>query len=327
MSSNAGYYNEFFSHVYVEKRAAELEETKNILKRLPMSEVIYIDHYKDVFNRGKQSIVRQKRSRSLILAVNEGELVYKGSPMCQSFGERNFYYTASSMNCPFDCEYCFLKGMYNTANVVCFVNIEDYFEALQGLEDPYVCVSYDTDLLGLNSVTGQADRWADFAQDHPDILIEMRTKSSPASLRPLPNLIYAFTLSPEIIASRFEPGVPPLRARIAAAAAAVDKGCVVRLCFDPMIYVSDWEECYGALVEHAASQIDLSKVRDISVGTFRISSDYLKIMRRQMPESEVCWFPFENVDGYAQYPAEIDLKMREYMTGKLTQYVDRNNIW
>jgi len=219
------------------------------------------------------------------------------------------------MNCPFDCEYCFLKGMYNTANVVCFVNIEDYFAAVEGLEDPYICVSYDTDLLGLNAVTGQADRWVEFAREHPDILIEMRTKAAPADLMPLPNMIYAFTLSPEEIASRFEPGVPPLRARLKAVSSAIDRGCTVRLCFDPMIYVKDWEQYYRGLMDQVLSSIDITKVRDISCGTFRIAAEYLKIMRRQMPDSEVCWFPFENEDGYAVYPKELDGRMQNLILG------------
>ena len=327
MSSNAGYYNKFFAHVYVEEGAKDHPETARILARLPKSEVIYIRHYKDVFNRGRQNVTCQKRSRSLILAVNRGELVYKGSPMCQSFGEKNFYYTASSMNCPFDCEYCFLKGMYGTANVVCFVNIEDYFAAVESLEDPYVCVSYDTDLPGLDPVTGQAEKWAEFARSHPGILIELRTKSAPANLAALPNLIYAFTLSPDEVAKRFEQGVPPLKARLKAASDAVASGCTVRLCFDPMIYVRDWESCYGELACQAASAIDLGKVRDISIGTFRISMQYLKTMRSQMPSSEVCWFPYDNVDGYAQYPADIDSKMRGFMRDALGRYVDGSKIW
>ena len=123
MSSREGSFNKFLSHVYVERRALDNPHTTEILSRLRWSETIIIDHYKDIFNRGKQSYHQQSKSRSLILAVNDGELVYPGAPVCQAFGQKNFYYTASSMNCPFDCEYCFLKGMYSTANMVCFVNL------------------------------------------------------------------------------------------------------------------------------------------------------------------------------------------------------------
>ena len=57
------------------------------------------------------------------------------------------------MNCIFDCEYCYLKGMYPSANIVVFVNLEDIFaEVAQKLENHslYLCVSHDTDLLKWN---------------------------------------------------------------------------------------------------------------------------------------------------------------------------------
>ena len=327
MSLAEGFRNKFFSHVYVEKRAMGYPLTEEILSGLPRSVVIPIEHYKDIFNRGRQSYNEQCRSRALILAVNDGELVYEGAPVCQSFGEKEFYYTASSMNCPFDCEYCFLKGMYNTANIVCFVNMDDYAEAVKALKNPYICVSYDTDLLAMDSITKQASRWTDIAEENPDILIEIRTKSAPASLRPIPNIIYAYSLSPDQIASRFEHGAPPLRARLASIANALDSGCTVRLCFDPMIYVRGWEEIYRSFIREVASAIDLGKVRDVSVGTFRISSSYLKNIRRQEPRSEVCWFPFENTEGYFGYPERIDSKMQSLMTEELMRYIPREKIW
>ncbi|MBR2524094.1 MAG: radical SAM protein [Clostridiales bacterium] len=327
MNSDAGCYNKFFSHVYVEKGALEYPDTSAILGRLPYAEVVCIDHYKDVFNRSHQDAIAQKRSPAMILAVNSGELVYRGAPVCQSFGQREFYYTASSMNCSFDCEYCFLKGMYNTSNIVCFVNLEDYEREIKKLSNPYVCVSYDTDLIGLNSLTGQADRWVEFASENPEILIEMRTKAAPAKLTPLPNLIYAFTLSPDEIASRFEKNVPPLRARLKAVENAIRDGCTVRLCFDPMIYVEGWKDIYTGLVDQVADRIELGKVKDISVGTFRISSEYLKKMRKQMPRSEVCWFPFTNAGGYASYPEELDNEMMDHMCSVIGKYVDEGRIF
>lgn len=37
------------------------------------------------------------------------------------------------MNCIFDCEYCYLKGMYPSGNLVVFVNLEDIFAELESL--------------------------------------------------------------------------------------------------------------------------------------------------------------------------------------------------
>ena len=94
-----------------------------------------------------------------------------------------------------------------------------------------------------------------------------------------------------------------------------------------MIYVDGWEKYYSELADQAASAIDLNKVRDVSIGTFRIAAEYLKIMRRRMPDSEVCWFPFENTDGYLCYPPEIDSKMRDLMADKISQHIPSEKIW
>ena len=115
-----------FTHVYVEERALEYRLTQSVLNKLPDAEVVRIRHYKDIFDRKRQNAVLQHEHRSLIVAVREGNRIFEGAPVCQSFGNKNFYYVSSMMNCPFDCEYCYLKGMYPSSNMVVFVNLEDY---------------------------------------------------------------------------------------------------------------------------------------------------------------------------------------------------------
>lgn len=330
MRSGEGLYNGFLSHVYVERRVSDHPVTRDILSRLKKSEVILIDHYKDIFSRSRQSYMEQLKARSLILASREGRAVFEGAPVCQSFGNRDFYYVSSAMNCPFNCEYCYLKGMYPSGNIVIFVNQEDHEKELLELAKDrkvYACVSYDTDLIGLDYISGQASSWMDFAEKNPSILIEMRTKAAPASLRPLENMIYAFTLSPEGIAKRYEPGAPPLKARLASAAAALEAGCRVRLCFDPMIYLPDYKEQYGKLIEETAGKTGFDRIEDVSVGTFRISEEYLKRMRKAMPDSDIAWFPYDPDEGYFTYSPERNREMMDYMTGLLSRYIDEGRIW
>ena len=164
---NRSYYNPPFSHIYVEREVAEDPETKRIFAQFPQAEVIAIDHYKDVFCRSRQDYVRQHAVQNLILAAKHGELLYTGAPVCQSFGNEHFYYTSCVMNCVFDCEYCYLKGMYPSANLVVFVNLEDIFAEVEkrlAAHPVYLCVSYDTDLLALEHLTGYAARWIEFVR-------------------------------------------------------------------------------------------------------------------------------------------------------------------
>ena len=141
-----------FHHVYIERKLAENYDVDNVLKKLPGSRIVWINHYKDVFNRKNQSLEIQKKSPALILAKKEGQLIYSGSKECQDFGNDNFYYTSCMMNCLFDCEYCYLQGMYPSADVVLFMNLEDIFNEVVRMltvHPVYLCVSYDTDLIAL----------------------------------------------------------------------------------------------------------------------------------------------------------------------------------
>ncbi len=91
----------------------------------------------------------------------------RGRKPCQDFGNEHFYYCSTMMNCMFDCSYCYLKGMYPSGHMVIFVNLEDYFEKLEEMlakSEIYLCVSYDADLLAMDSLTGYASAWADFAK-------------------------------------------------------------------------------------------------------------------------------------------------------------------
>ena len=52
-----------------------------------------------------------------------------------------FDYTSCMMNCVFDCEYCYLKGMYPSGNVVLFVNLDDIFDEVYKLLQKHPCIS------------------------------------------------------------------------------------------------------------------------------------------------------------------------------------------
>jgi hypothetical protein len=131
-----------------------------------------------------------------------------------------------------------------------FVNLEDYRADVEEKlkEGPmYVCASYDTDLLAMNGLTGHADFWKELAALHPDLLVELRTKAAVEIKDNISNVIYAFTLSPEEVVSRYEKNTAPLKARISAAASAIENGSKVRLCFDPVIKIPGWKDAYKKL--------------------------------------------------------------------------------
>ena len=331
--SEKKYLAKTFSHIYIEKEAYEYSLTGNILSAYSDSVVVDIDHYKDVFNQTHQNFHLQKEAPALILAVKHGELIYPGAKVCQSFGNDHFYYTSNIMNCMFDCDYCYLGGMYPSGNIVIFVNQEDIFRRVDELLEThpvYLCISYDTDLLALENLTGFVKKWTDFTARRPLLKIEIRTKS--AYMKGLENftanknIIFAWTLSPDEIINAYEHHTPSLNARIDAINHAIKCGFTVRLCFDPMIYVPDYRKIYGRMYQQVFEQIDASKILDVSLGLFRISAEYVKNMRNRKP-GPVSYYPYTNINGVMSYEKEKSGKMLDFARLEIGKYFNPDLIY
>lgn len=303
-----------FQHIYVEREVLTHPVTEAILSRLPNASVLPVEHYKDIFNRGKQDLSMQETEPSLILAKNSGTLFYPGAPVCQSFGEEHFMYTSCVMNCLYDCDYCYLQGMYPGRNVVVFVNLEDYFTELDRLlakHPVYLCCSYDSDLTALNGLLPHAKAFCDYAAAHSDLRLELRTKSAALPfIKTLPaaqNIVMAFTLSPDEIIRRYEHHTPSLQARLRTAKEVAARGFSLRLCFDPILDVPNASELYSTLVDVVFSVLSPEEITDISLGVFRLSKEYLKQLKKAKPYCSISHYPYELTDGVCHYrPARCE---------------------
>lgn len=331
-----------FSHIYIEEALLRNRECLRVLERFPKAVYIPIRHYKDVFNRKKQNRSLQEKSRKLILARKEGQRIYKGAPVCQDFSEAHFYYSSLLMNCPFHCAYCYLQGMYPSANLVLFLNLNDYFTDCRALLSEkgslYLCISYDTDLIAMEEVYPYVERFLSFLEEEKKLLIEVRTKaggegffrrietlSVPEDVKR--RMIFAFTLSPVEIVEEAERGSAGLMGRIVAVKRAIEEGFRVRLCFDPMIYHTDWKNIYRRFLDLVFREIPSEKVYDISVGSFRISESYLKAMERACPDSPHTFFPYENTNGFYHYPKDLLEEMEGFLLSRIEEQFPKERIF
>lgn len=326
--------NKSFSHIYIEKEAKEYEESKKIFERFPNSQIVEIDDYKEIFSKNNQNFSLQKRTPKLILAVKKENYLYEGAKVCESFGNENFYYSSSILNCVYDCEYCYLQGVYSSGNIVIFVNLEDMFQEIERIlkeKSMYICISYDTDLMALEEVTGFVKRWYDFVVKHKNLKIELRTKSASIKLfkdlKPNPNFIIAWTISPKKFAQEHERGTVPFEMRVKSAKTLIDSGWTVRICFDPMIKIENFYEIYGEMVRETFKEINSKKILDVSIGTFRISKEYMKRMKNNRKNSLILNYPFQCQDGVYSYPLDENSKMLEYMKKLILEYVEESKIF
>jgi spore photoproduct lyase len=219
--------------------------------------------------------------------------------------------------------------------VVVFVNIEDIFEEVKNMlkeHSVYLCTSYDTDMTAFESLTHYTKEWINFASNVYDnkLLIEIRTKCANENVwkenKANENVIVAFTISPDETIQLYEHKTPSLDSRLKCINTAIDNGYKVRLCFDPIIYCKEFEKKYKEFTDYVFSKVNADKIYDCSAGSFRISKEYMKIMRKNNESSVVINYPYENIDGYYQYPKEIQEKIKDISLNSIGKYLPKDKI-
>jgi spore photoproduct lyase len=323
-----------FSRIFIEDGAASYPLARLLLERYPQAVKVPIRHYKDILNRSNQNWDEQKASKSIILAVRKEKFLYKGSNFVQNPQYEHFYYNTLMLNCIYDCEYCYLQGMFPGAEIVIFVNQQSFKDAvideLSRVLHLYLCISYDTDLLAFEGIVPLASEWIRFAGSHENLTIELRTKSANRGflkeLVPTQNVILAWTLSPETIAKSFEKNTPSVSARMKAVQEALALGWKVRICIDPMIDEKDFDKLYEDFILEIQNNIDFQSLYDIHIGTFRMNVQYLKQMRSLQRKNALAFYPYQVKNGVASYPQERVQAMNQTVATMLKKYLNEPKI-
>lgn len=324
-----------FSHLYIERDIFDHPNSVALRERFPKATVVTIESYQEIFHRPRQNFQAQKESMKLILAKKRDGYLYRGSDITPNFGHTNFFYNTLILNCVYNCEYCYLQGMFSSANIVLFVNEEDFFEEtskkLSENGPLYLCISYDTDLLAFEGLLPYASNWLKFASENPELTVELRTKSANFSaisdLQPTPNAILAWTMSPQSVIDQFEAKTPPLASRLEAASKAIEAGWKVRICFDPVLAVDNWKESYTSLVEETFEVLPGHKIHDVSVGVFRMNKDYLKRFKKQRPLSPLLSNIVQDHKGIFSYEASVQNEIESVIVNRTKDSIAAERIF
>ncbi|MDD5052034.1 MAG: hypothetical protein PHO27_04775 [Sulfuricurvum sp.] len=320
-----------FSHLYIERKVLDHPKTHAIREKFSASHVIIIDHYKEVFNRPNQNFAAQSQSKNLILAHKEGKFLHIGSQYSDGFDHKQFFYASSVMGCLYDCDYCYLQGLYPSANTVLFVNLEDAFQELTPYldHDTLVATSYDTDTMAIESLTHQTAQWLKFAEEHTNLHLEIRTKSANIKalkkIAPNERVTLAWTLSPQHIIDKYEHATPTLQQRLKAIQEAIAFGWKVRICIDPVIYTEDFDVLYPPLIESLFSIITPESIEQLTLGSFRLSQSHLRSLKK-LRRSDIAFYPYTVRDEMATYPEPIESYILKSLLPKALQYLPRERI-
>ena len=112
---------------------------------------------------------------------------------------------------------------------------------------------YDCDSLAMESTTGFVNYFIPRFATLPEAFLELRTKS--VNIRfllehtPIPNVVVAFSFTPQEISQQLEHGVPPVSSRIKAMNQLAVKGWTIGIRIDPVIECIDFEKRYSNLFQ------------------------------------------------------------------------------
>jgi len=324
--------------IYVEQEVAGFPRVRELEERFPDAELIACERYGEVFNVRGQNFRWQKRKPSWILAKKYGRMVLP-TPPDYGIGCRHNFYFSHILNCPYDCRYCFLQGMYRSAHQVWFVNYEDFQKSIDDTLADYPVEEslgffsgYDGDSLALEGLTGFADCFLPFFETRPRAILELRTKSvnvkALTDRRPMNNVVVAFSLSPQQIAESLEHGAPTMEQRLKAMRKVAEQGWLIGLRLDPLIAQPNFEREYQHLVGQIFEVIKPNQVHSVTFGPMRFPEAMFDRMSRLYPEEKLFAAGFERrSDGLLTYAPERESEMRSTLRRLLGERLPDEKIF
>ncbi len=322
--------------IYIENEVEAHPLARRLLDRFPAARVIPCGRYTEVFNPAAQSFRLQKRNPALILAHKRGNLVLEAPPEL-GIGEGPSFYFSHLLNCPYDCRYCFLQGMFRSAHYVLFVNYEDFEAAIDdtladhGEKPCYFFSGYDCDSLALESLSGFVERFVPFFAVRPGAVLELRTKSvairSLLGMTPSPNVVVAFSFTPAEAAAAMEHGAPRVGQRVRAAAELAAAGWPVGLRLDPLLWYDGWRAGYASLIDELAEAIPAEAIHSASLGPLRFPSEMFRRIHRMYPQDALLSGPLTRRDDFVAYSDAREAELVGFVEERLRRAFEDSAVF
>ena len=323
--------------IYYEHKAKHYSLTQTILKRFSHCEQIEIQHYKDLFDK---TIGNYPLENCVILAKQE-HIAILDTPEHYGFPWKSFFFKPS-LNCLFDCTYCYLKGSFKNRFPVIFVNYEDFKSEIdrkiyeerrnwyQGNLTFYA--SNYSDLLAIDHWTDFCAEFFGFFEQYEDVLLETRTKSANIEwLRKLAqqgklyhNTEIAFSLSPEEIATSYEPRTASLQQKLKAINELLHLGYRVGLRFLPLLPIENYQDVYKSLIEEVGESLPIEKISSIFIAPLIYNKGDFSVMKKKYPDFRLLDLLQENEKGLMKMESSYYEKFEQLFK---TGFPEKEILW
>ena len=302
--------------IYLESQAKNYPVVKKILEKNKKAKVLEISNYKNIFDK---NLWGKNTEKCLILAKLKSSSVTKAPDW---YGHNwNAFFFKTSLNCVFDCSYCFLKWAFKNSFSVIFVNYEDIkneiSEKINALkkeiwekEKIWFYSSDYSDIQGFDYLTDFNKEFVPFFEQFDWVMMETRTKSwdvnSLLNLWFIPkNTEVAFSLNPKCIVEKYEKWTASLDARINALNSLIDKWFKVWLRFLPLLPIDNYYEIYSEFISELKEKINFSKINStFAAWLLYTKEDYKKILKKQ-PDLDVLYKLEDSKDWFIREKRKV----------------------
>ncbi len=232
-------------------------------------------------------------------------------------------------SCVFGCSYCTIQTFYKDKIVI----DADLPAKLKMLDlDPqrnyHIGTGQSSDSLVFGNRKGMLDALAGFAADHPNVILELKTKSkniqyfktneTPA------NLFCSWSLNPQIIINNEEHFTAGLEDRLQAARTVADRNVKVAFHFHPIILYREWKKNYTAIAERLLKIFDPREVLFISFGSVTFIKPVLKKIRQLGLPTKISQMEFvTDPHGKMTYPDPVKVEKFSTMYQAFTPWHDK----
>ena len=231
------------------------------------------------------------------------------------------------MQCAFGCSYCSIQAFYNENEIKIVSNLEEKLDNLEITDDVWhIGTGQASDSLLLGDDYGTLSALSSFAEKHPDIVIELKSKSKrDVFTHPWPkNMVFTWSLNAPTIIEKEEHFTASLIERLEDAEKARDNGNLVGFHIHPMFYFKGWEDEYKYVVDEITSRFSPSDILLIGIGTLTFTKAVIKRLREMGAESKVLEMELVDAAGKYSYPLDKKEKMFKHIYSSFPKEYEDN---
>lgn len=320
----------------VEKEAAELPLTREIVGRLPAVEKVFLPRIES----GLLAELAQSYDprHSLLLMRHRGRFLKACPGTEESYRCCLYQILHLALGCNIGCSYCVLQGYLNNPFITQFVNLEEaLLELDRELARPgtfyRIGTGEFTDSLFMDPVTGLSRHLLDYFSSSSRAVLEFKTKSTAiGGLLDYPGdigeTIVSWSLNAPSVQACEEGAAASLTARLQAAALCRRRGYRIGLHFDPLLYFPGWEDEYRHIVAQIFDYLVGDDIIWISLGAFRFMPQVKAELRENHPGSNITCGEFvRGLDGKQRYFSGIRRRLYRLLVEEIRRYAPKVFIY